>query len=95
MRSAREVLELCLYEREEYHRDIPKASLFRELQAGEGKSMLMVDVWMVPVRDRLKNKAVKKTLTIPRWLNDIAEAHDVNFSQVLQSSLKEYLGVNK
>ncbi len=39
------------------------------------------------------NKAVKKTLTIPAWLNDIAEKEGVNFSQVLQSALKEKLNV--
>ena len=38
-------------------------------------------------------KAVKKTLTIPAWLNDIAEKEGVNFSQVLQSALKEKLNV--
>ena len=43
----------------------------------------------------LANKAIKKTLTIPKWLNDIAEKNHVNFSQVLQSALKEYLGILK
>jgi hypothetical protein len=48
---------------------------------------------MPVVRDEMENKAIKKTLTIPKWLNDIAEKNKVNFSQVLQSALKEYLGV--
>lgn len=38
-------------------------------------------------------KAVKKTLTIPRWLNDRAEREGVNFSQVLQTALRQKLGV--
>ena len=36
-------------------------------------------------------KAVKKTLTIPNWLNVIAERADVNFSAVLQEALMEKL----
>ena len=32
-------------------------------------------------------KAVKKTLTIPSWLNDRAVAMGINFSQVLQDAL--------
>lgn len=32
-------------------------------------------------------KAVKKTLTIPSWLNDRAMAMGINFSQVLQEAL--------
>ena len=40
------------------------------------------------------NKAVKKTLTIPQWLNKEAIKHDVNFSQILQEALKEHLNLN-
>ena len=38
-------------------------------------------------------KAVKKTLTIPRWLNERAEREGVNFSQLLQAALRQKLGV--
>jgi hypothetical protein len=48
---------------------------------------------MPVVRDEMSNKAVKKTLTIPKWLNDAAVESDVNFSQVLQATLKKYLGL--
>ena len=34
-----------------------------------------------------ETKAVKKTLTIPTWLNERAMARGVNFSQVLQEAL--------
>ena len=34
-----------------------------------------------------ETKAVKKTLTIPAWLNERAMAKGVNFSQVLQDAL--------
>ena len=40
------------------------------------------------------NKAVKKTLTIPQWLNDVAMARKVNFSKVLQKALCQELGVS-
>lgn len=32
-------------------------------------------------------KSVKKTLTIPSWLNDLAMEQNINFSQVLQEAL--------
>lgn len=38
-------------------------------------------------------KSVKKTLTIPSWLNDLAIKEGINFSQVLQNALKEQLHV--
>lgn len=36
-------------------------------------------------------KSIKKTLTIPKWLNDMAVKEKVNFSQLLQKALKEEL----
>jgi hypothetical protein len=41
------------------------------------------------VGDEIRNRAVKKTLTIPYWLNEAAEDLHVNFSQVLQEALRE------
>ena len=44
-------------------------------------------------RRKHDNRAVKKTLSIPSWLNDQAMQAGVNFSQILQEALKERLGV--
>lgn len=44
-------------------------------------------------RRKHDNRAVKKTLSIPSWLNTQAEQAGVNFSQVLQEALKERLHV--
>ena len=40
-------------------------------------------------------KSVKKTLSIPAWLNRLALEREINFSQVLQDALKERLRVKK
>ncbi len=50
-----------------------------------------VGVDMVEYYKRHSNKAVKKTLTIPEWLNVLAENENINFSQVLQEALKGIL----
>jgi post-segregation antitoxin (ccd killing protein) len=46
------------------------------------------------VREAARNRAVKKTLTIPQWLDELAREKDVNFSLVLQEALKERLRVS-
>ena len=46
-------------------------------------------------RKKHNNKSVKKTLSIPAWLNTIAEKENVNFSQLLQKALMETLHVDK
>lgn len=51
-----------------------------------------VNIVTVDVAEYAKShfeKAVKKTLTIPAWLNDAALAKNLNFSQVLREALIE------
>jgi hypothetical protein len=73
--------------------EIPEATEITDLKCGENEILLLVDVFMPAIRERLNNRVVKKTLTIPQWLNVEAERAGVNFSQVLQSGLKELLHI--
>lgn len=41
------------------------------------------------------NRSVKKTLTIPEWLNNMALENGLNFSQVLQNALKAELHISE
>ena len=43
----------------------------------------------------LSSKAVKKTLSIPAWLNNIAMEQNINFSKVLQKALMNELGLHR
>jgi len=44
-------------------------------------------------RRQMDSRAVKKTLTIPAWLNHKAEEAHVNFSGILQDALKTHLHI--
>lgn len=37
------------------------------------------------------SQTVKKTLTIPKWLNDLSIKYDINFSQILKDALIDHL----
>ncbi len=54
---------------------------------------MLVETWMPLIRNIVENRSVKKTLTVPEWLNDMAEANNVNLSHILQTALKDYLKV--
>lgn len=41
------------------------------------------------------NRAVKKTLTIPEWLNEAATRAGINYSQVLQEALMRKLNISR
>ena len=78
---------------EEDNEEIPEATLPPFEDAEINCFIVPITVYMELVRNEMENKAVKKTLTIPYWLNEIAEKNKVNFSQVLQIALKEILNV--
>ena len=89
--NAKDVLEGTLTVYAKKGIDFPEANM--DIVAEKGR-IVFVDVWLAPILDRASNQAVKKTLTIPKWLNDSAEAQSVNFSSVLQTALKEELGIH-
>lgn len=64
--------------------DIPAASDIHTMKAEDGFVTLVATE---PLKYRRSTKAVKKTLTIPQWLNDEAEKRHVNYSSVLQQAL--------
>ncbi|GHT82861.1 HicB family protein [Spirochaetia bacterium] len=68
---------------------IPRASAIKDIQpeAGGFVSILVLD--MDSYTEQYGNKAVRKNLTIPAWLNTFAESKHINFSKVLQDSLTE------
>lgn len=43
------------------------------------------------MKHHVKAKSVKKTLTIPQWLNELAIAKNINFSQTLAEALRKEL----
>lgn len=68
----------------------PSASLPQCAQ-GEIAAFALVD--FEAYRRAHELRTVRKNVTIPAYLNDLAEAAHVNFSQVLQEGLKQRLNV--
>lgn len=95
IKNAEEVLGLVLYDMEQENKEIPNPTKFQKIKCLKNEKAVLINVWMPLVRNELDEQAIKKTLTIPRWLNSLAEKENINFSQLLQSSLKEYLKLKR
>lgn len=74
--------------------EMSRIDVNEEYDEYESAFVNMVAVDVAEYAKKHFEKSVKKTLTIPSWLNEIAVANNVNFSQVLQSALKERLHLN-
>lgn len=84
---AEDVLALVLYGYEKDVRDIPLPSKETDIPLKNGEFVNYVACDTLEYRKMYSNKAVKKTLTIPEWLNEAATAMGLNFSQILQEAL--------
>jgi predicted RNase H-like HicB family nuclease len=93
MIMAKDALVGYLYAMEEDKDDIPTPTAPDKVELTQGAFVVLVEAWTDIVRDEMENKAIKKTLTLPKWLNDAAEKEGVNFSHLLQYALKQQLGI--
>ena len=92
---AQDALCLSLYDLEQDSKPIPRASKPLDIKTTGEQFISVIAVDTETYRRFYENKSVKKTLTIPMWLNERAEQANVNFSGVLQSALKEILHVQE
>ena len=70
-------------------KSIPAPTSPQLLSASGNDFIAMVSVDIFVYKNNAAGKAVKKTLTIPAWLNEEAEKKHINFSSVLKEALIE------
>lgn len=93
LKMANDALSLMLVSIEDDGDNIPLPTAINELKLNKDEFSTLICADTIKYRHTLNNMAVKKTLSIPAWLNDAAIASGLNFSQTLQDALKEKLNV--
>ncbi|MEO1780987.1 type II toxin-antitoxin system HicB family antitoxin [Enterococcus diestrammenae] len=87
---AEEVLGLALEDQNEF----PEPSSVDEVQKNNpGKTVALIGIDLAAYRRKYHSKTVRKNVTVPEWLNNLAASEQINFSQTLTEALKEKLGV--
>ena len=84
-------LGLALTSREIENEPIPEPSAPSDIIVEKDSFLVVVEFDILAYKKRTNSRAVKKTLSIPEWLNEEATAIGVNFSQVLQEALMQKL----
>lgn len=82
--------------------ELPNASRLEDIDirkgtfAEEGKGIVsLVDIDFNVYRRKMDNKTVRRNVTLPNWLNQEAEAANINVSKVLQDALMQKLNVSR
>lgn len=93
-KMAFDALGLVLSYMEDNKEPIPKPSNPQDIKLEQGQFLVVIEFDMMAYKKKNSSKAVKKTLSIPEWLNEEATTIGVNFSQVLQEALIERIRPN-
>ena len=90
---ASEALGLCIDERLKNNEELPKVSSPVDYTVTGDDFSCLIEFDLERYRRTHNTKSVKKTLSIPAWLNEAAIKQNVNFSQVLQDALMSKIGM--
>lgn len=82
-----DALGLCLADMDKAHIAFPAASTPESIKPEDDSFLVVIEFDMLAYKKRTSSAAVKKTLSIPEWLNEEALSLNINFSQVLQDAL--------
>ena len=95
LKNAQEALGLHLWGLEQDNEKIPEPTPIQNIKLEKNQVPAVIEVFMPSFRDKLNNRFVKKTLSLPAWLADMADKDGVNCSKVFQNALIDYLGVKQ
>lgn len=89
LEMAQDALGIYLYSLKQDKEKMPAASKPETLTVDAGDFITLIEWDELEYLRKTDNKAIKKTLTLPSWLNSRAEEMQINFSKTLQEALME------
>ena len=92
-KMAVEAIGLCIDEKLKNNEILPQASTPVDYIVETSDFSCLIEFDLAEYRKKHNSKSVKKTLSIPEWLNEAAPKQNINFSQVLQEALMNKLGI--
>ena len=93
--NSREALALHIDEMLKNKFDVPEPSKIENIDSVDKGVLVMIDFNINVYRFKNKHKSVTRAVTLPRSINELAKASDINVSALLQEALKEKLGIKE
>lgn len=97
-RSTEEVFELirdalagCICTLEDVNEPVPEPSEIENVKHDPTEFIALIDVDTLAYREATETKAVRKNVSMPAWLSNMADKKGLNCSQILQDALKKQL----
>lgn len=78
----------------EYKDNLPEPTYnYMSIKVAKDEFITMVELDLVEHEKRISSKTVKTTVTMPEWLKNLADMKGLNFSKLLQDSIKDELNL--
>ena len=91
--NAEDVLNLMLWNHEEEKEEIPPPSLPEQITVPQGATLAMIKADTLAYRKIHDTKTIRRSITIPSWLDSLARERNINFSQLMQNAIRRECGI--
>lgn len=91
LENIRDALAGCICTLEDYRKPIPVPTPPENISHDDHSVVALVDVDTLKYREETDTRAVRKNVSMPAWLSQMAERAGINCSAVLQAALKREL----
>ena len=91
--NAEDVLNLMLWNREEEKDDIPMPSSPEQITVPQEATLAMIKADTLAYRKLHDQKTIRRSITIPSWLDTLARERNINFSQLMQNAIRRECGI--
>ena len=78
----------------EYKDNLPEPTYdYMKIKVKDNEFITMVELDPIEHEKRISSKTVNTTVTMPEWLKNLADTKGINFSKLLQDSIKKELNL--
>ena len=93
LENADDVLNLMLLTMEEKHMNIKPPTPIVSLDVPKGSMVALVRADTLAYSKKVDTRAIRKSVSIPAWMDSLAREHKLNFSNVLQNAICRELNI--
>lgn len=93
LENIKDALAACICTLEDYNQPVPAPSAPEGIPHDEEAFVALLDIDTLKYREETDTRAVRKNVSMPAWLLNMADTRGINCSQVLQEALKRQLGL--
>ncbi len=91
--NAEDVLNLMLMTMEDEHMKINPPTPVAKLEIPDHSTIALVRADTLAYRRRVDTKAVRKSVSVPAWMDEMAKERNLNLSNLLQNAIRKELNM--